>query len=72
MKSTPAIDLVSLVIRHLEDIPNNARRASVLNIAAGICRRSNRADLAESIDVAATNLRQAEDAQLTLSELFAE
>ncbi|WAC21003.1 hypothetical protein OVA24_06355 [Luteolibacter sp. SL250] len=70
MKPTPAIDLVALAVRHLEEIPNNAHRARILDAAAGVCTQAQRDDLAEALRSAATDLRKAEDAQLSLSETF--
>lgn len=67
--TTPIIDLISLAVRNLDQIPDAGRRADLLDVAAGIIRNED-GTLHDQIKATAAMLREADRAQLQLARLF--
>lgn len=64
------MELIAVAVRHIGEIPDLNRRADALTAAAGVCAQRGLPDEASELRAAAANLRQADQAQLRLNELF--
>lgn len=64
------LEFIAIGVRHIGEIPDLSRRADVLTAAANICDQNKLPAEASELRAAAENIRQADQAQLRLNELF--
>lgn len=66
------LELIGIAVSHLDDVPNVARRAELIEAAADYFDQAQTPARAEQMRAAAAKLREAEEAQLNLTRLFKE
>lgn len=64
------LEFIAIGVRHIGEIPDLNRRADALTAAALICEQSQLSAEAGELRAAAENIRQADQSQLRLNELF--
>ena len=68
--TTALLELLSLGLSQLGEIKNLNRRAELLDAAAEVCAQAECLDRANDLRATAAELRRADQAQLSLIELF--
>lgn len=64
------MEFIAVAVRHIGEIPDLNRRADALTAAASLCAQRDLPTEARELLAAAADLRQADQAQLRLNELF--
>lgn len=64
------MEFIAVAVRHIGEIHDLNRRVDALTAAASLCAQRGLVTEAKELRSAAENLRQADQAQLRLNELF--